>query len=65
MEPMKSSANLVSQSIAQAVALAVLSLSLFVATGAQASPIADEAGFVGEIQPLIGVMSSRSNLAVS
>ncbi len=58
---MKSSAKLVFQS----AALAVLMLSLPLATGAQPSPIADEAGFSGEIQPLIGVMSSRSNLTVS
>lgn len=62
---MKSSAKLVSQAIAQAVARAILPLSLLLATGAQASPIADETGFSGEIQPLIGVISSRSNLAVS
>ncbi|WP_158611825.1 DUF2860 family protein [Guyparkeria sp. SCN-R1] len=57
--------NLVSRAVAQAIALAILPLSLLLATGAQASPIADETGFSGEIQPLIGVMSSRSNLAVS
>ncbi|MFP4251260.1 MAG: DUF2860 family protein [Guyparkeria sp.] len=32
---------------------------------AQAAPIADERGLSGEIQPLVGVLSSRSNLAVS
>ncbi len=58
---MKSSAKLVSQ----AAALAILPLSLLLATETQASPIAGETGFSGEIQPLIGVISSRSNLAVS
>ncbi|MFN2381921.1 MAG: DUF2860 family protein [Guyparkeria sp.] len=49
------------------LALAILPLSLFGAAQsvAQAAPIAGETGFSGEIQPLVGVLSSRSNLAVS
>lgn len=49
----------------RAITRAIAPLGLLLATGTQASPIAGETGFSGEIQPLIGVMSSRSNLAVS
>jgi len=46
-------------------ALTLLSLGVGLAPAASAAPIADESGISGEIQPLLGVLSSRSNLAVS
>lgn len=51
--------------LARGVALTVLPLGLLVAPTAHSAPIADETGLSGEIQPLVGVLSSRSNLAVS
>ena len=62
---MKSSEKLVSRAIAQVAGLVLLPLSPLLVTAAHASPIAEEVGLSGEIQPLIGVISSRSNLAVS
>ncbi|MFW6020846.1 MAG: DUF2860 family protein [Guyparkeria sp.] len=58
-------AQAVTKAVAQAIAMATLLLSLFSPVVASASPIADEVGFSGEVQPLGGVLSSRSNLAVS
>ena len=46
-------------------ALAILPLGLLVTTSVHSAPIADETGLSGEIRPLVGVLSSRSNLAVS
>lgn len=43
----------------------MLPLSLLAATAVQSAPIASETGLSGEVQPLVGVISSRSNLAVS
>ncbi|MFI9653337.1 DUF2860 family protein [Guyparkeria sp. GHLCS8-2] len=58
-------ARSIAQTITRVITKALLPLALLTVTVVQASPIADETGFSGEIQPLIGVMSSRSNLAVS
>ncbi len=40
-------------------------MGLVAATTAQAAPISDEVGFSGDITPLVGVLTSRSNLVVS
>ncbi|KTG16694.1 MULTISPECIES: DUF2860 family protein [unclassified Guyparkeria] len=47
------------------VSLAPIALALGVSQTTHASPIADETGLSGQVMPLGGVVSSRSNLAVS
>lgn len=49
----------------KSVAAALVSLALAVIPTANAAPIAEETGLSGELMPLVGVLSSRSNLAVS
>ena len=49
----------------KSVAAALVSLGLAVIPTANAAPIAEETGLSGELMPLVGVLSSRSNLAVS
>ena len=47
------------------VAAAFLSLGLAGLQTANGAPVADRTGLSGELTPLVGVVSSRSNLAVS
>jgi hypothetical protein len=47
------------------LSVVMLAVNLLGASAALSAPIADETGLSGEIQPLVGVLSSRSNLAVS
>ncbi len=53
------------RSVVRVLARTVMPLTLLVTPAVHAAPIADETGLSGEVQPLVGVISSRSNLAVS